>query len=189
MTENLTVDDLLAKCREGSREAFAEIYRRNQRRVYSIALNFFGGDGDQACDIVQQVFVKLYGRLDQFHGNSEFTTWLYRITVNACIDEQRKRSRWFGLDEAFGLGEPRVKRTQQEKLERKELSAEVQRVVAKLKPKLRLPILLKYVEGLSYEEISKVLEISIGTVASRLNRGHKILASKLQYLKDEGRMI
>jgi RNA polymerase sigma-70 factor (ECF subfamily) len=189
MTDNLAEDDLLAECRAGSHEAYAEIYRRHQRRVYSIALNFFGGESDPANEIVQHVFIRLYGSLSQFHGDAEFTTWLYRITVNACIDEQRKRSRWFGLDEAFGFGEPRVKRNQQEKLERKEVSAEVQRVVSKLKPKLRLPILLKYVEGLSYEEISRVLEISTGTVASRLNRAHKILASKLQYLNDEGRII
>jgi len=88
------------------------------------------------------------------------------------------------LAELIGMREPRVKKTQEEKIERRELSDEVQSAVADLKPKLRLPILLKYVEGLSYDEIANVLEISSGTVASRLNRGHKALAKKLGHLRE-----
>jgi len=72
-----------------------------------------------------------------------------------------------------------------DKLHAREISAEVQTVVASLKPKYRLPILLKYVEGMSYQEIAGVLQCSIGTVSSRLNRGHKLLASKLEHLKNE----
>lgn len=78
-----------------------------------------------------------------------------------------------------------MKKSQEEKFERREMSDEVQKAVAELKPKFRLPLLLKYVEGLSYEEIANVLEISPGTVASRLNRGHKALAKKLEHLRSE----
>jgi RNA polymerase sigma-70 factor (ECF subfamily) len=124
--------------------------------------------------------------LDQFRGEAEFTTWLYRITVNTCVDEQRKQKRFLPLAELFGMKEPRTKRTQEEKAERREIADEVQKAIASLKPKLRLPILLKYVEGLSYEEIATVLECSSGTVASRLNRGHKALAQKLDYLRVKG---
>jgi RNA polymerase sigma-70 factor (ECF subfamily) len=111
------------------------------------------------------------------------TTWIYRLTVNACIDEQRRTRRFFSIENFFG--ESRARKTPDEKFERRELADEVQKAVGELKPKFRLPILLKYSEGLSYEEIARVLDCSIGTVGSRLNRGHKMLAQKLKHLKGE----
>jgi RNA polymerase sigma-70 factor, ECF subfamily len=183
MTENRTKDNLLTACRDGDRKAFESLYVENQKRVFSVALNFFGGNEELAKDVTQQVFLKIFYKLDEFRGQSEFTTWLYRITVNACLDEARKTRRFISITDFLGVFG--VKRTQDEKVYRKEISDEVQAAVAKLKPKFRLPILLKYVEGLSYEEIAKVLDCSMGTVASRLNRGHKMLASKLGHLKGE----
>lgn len=185
MTEKRVDEDLLAACLSGDSEALQTLFEKHQRRVYSIALNFFGGDEQTAKDATQQVFLKLFVKLEQFRSEAEFTTWLYRVVVNTCIDEQRKHKRFFPLADLLGLREPRVKKTQEEKYERREMSDEVQRAVADLKLKLRLPILLKYVEGLSYEEIANVLEISPGTVASRLNRGHKALAQKLGHLRSE----
>jgi RNA polymerase sigma-70 factor (ECF subfamily) len=184
MTENRTEQELLAACGNGDRKAFESLYVQHQKRVFSVALNFFGGDEERAKDITQQVFLKIYGRLQAFRGESEFTTWLYRITVNACLDEARKTRPMLSLTDFLGVFG--VKRSQQdEKVYRREICDEVQKAVAKLKPKFRLPILLKYVEGLSYEEIAKILDCSTGTVASRLNRGHKMLAGKLGHLKDE----
>lgn len=183
MTEKKPQQDLLAECRSGSREAFEALFRANQRRVFSVALNFFGGNRELAEDITQQVFLKIFDKIGDFRGEAELTTWLYRITVNACVDEQRKTRRFFSLESFFG--EFRAKKTPEEKFERREISAEVQRALATLKPKFRLPILLKYSEGLSYEEIARVLECSIGTISSRLNRGHKMLAQKLKHLKGE----
>lgn len=183
MSEKFDETDLLAECGNGSREAFESLYNLHQRRVFSVALNYFGGDIDKASDITQQVFLKLFSKNSDFRGDSEFTTWLYRVTVNACIDEQRKNRRFFGLADFFGLVDTKMKH--EDRLQQKEISDEVQKIVATLKPKFRLPILLKYVEGLSYDEIAKVLDCSIGTVSSRLNRGHKLLASKLGHLKNE----
>lgn len=183
MTENRTEDNLLTACRGGDRKAFESLYVENQKRVFSVALNFFGGDEERAKDVTQQVFLKIFYKLDEFRGQAEFTTWLYRITVNACLDEARKTRRVLSLNDFLGVFG--VKRTQDEKVYQKEVSAAVQAALAKLKPKFRLPILLKYVEGLSYEEIAKVLDCSMGTVASRLNRGHKMLASKLGHLKND----
>ncbi|HEX8369360.1 MAG TPA: sigma-70 family RNA polymerase sigma factor [Pyrinomonadaceae bacterium] len=183
MTENRTEQELLAACRSGDRGAFESLYVQHQKRVFSVALNFFGGDEELAKDITQQVFLKIFGRVNEFREQSEFTTWLYRITVNACLDEARKARPLLSLTDflgAFG-----VKRTQDEKVYRREICDEVQKAVAELKPKFRLPILLKYVEGLSYEEIAKILDCSSGTVASRLNRGHRMLAGKLGHLKGE----
>lgn len=183
MTENTTEQDLLAECRNGSRRAFEQLYRANQKRVFSVALNFFGGRRELAEDVTQQVFLKIFAKLGEFRREAEFTTWLYRITVNACLDEQRRQRRFFSLENFFG--ELRAKKTPELRLERRELCDEVQRAIAALKPKFRLPILLKYSEGLSYEEIARVLDCSIGTVSSRLNRGHKMLAQKLAHLRKE----
>ena len=183
MTEKMTEQDLLAECKNGSRKAFQLLYQANQRRVFSVSLNFFGGNREMAEDVTQQVFLKIFNKIADFRADSEFTTWIYRMTVNACIDEQRKTRRFFSIENFFG--ELRVKKTQDERFERKEVSDEVQKAIGELKPKFRLPILLKYSEDLSYEEIAKVLDCSIGTVSSRLNRGHKMLAQKLGHLKGE----
>lgn len=185
MTENMTERDLLAECRNGNREAMQTLFVRNQKRIFSVALNFFGGNDELAKDITQQVFLKLLTKLENFRAEAEFTTWLYRITVNLCVDETRKTRRFLSFSDFFGFGEPRTRRTPDDKLLKKEVSDEVRRVIAELKPKYRLPILLKYSEGLSYEEIARVLDCSIGTVSSRLNRGHKMLAGKLGHLKSE----
>lgn len=181
MTEKLTEQDLLAECRNGSRKAFELLYQANQRRVFSVAFNFFGGNHEMAEDVTQQVFLKIFNKIANFRGDAEFTTWIYRMTINACIDEQRKTRRFFSIESFFG--EFRVKKTQDEKFEQREVSGEVQKAIGELKPKFRLPVLLKYSEGLSYEEIAKVLDCSIGTISSRLNRGHKMLAQKLKHLK------
>ncbi len=183
MTEKRFEQDLLAGCRNGDREAFESLYANNQKRVYSVALNFFGGNEEIAKDVTQQVFLKIFYKIGEFRGEAEFTTWLYRITVNACLDEQRKTRKFLSLDDVFGVFSKR--RAQDEKVYNQELSGEIQKAMATLKTKFRLPILLKYVEGLSYEEIAKVLDCSMGTVASRLNRAHKMLANKLGHLKNE----
>ncbi len=184
VTDNRSETDLLSQCRSGNGEAMHRLYVENQRRVYSIALNFFGGDQDRASDVTQQVFLKLLKKMD-FRGESEFTTWLYRLTVNQCIDEARKSKRFLNFEDWFTIAEPVTRMSLNEKLQAREISAEVQAVVASLKPKYRVPILLKYVEGMSYQEIARVLQCSVGTISSRLNRGHKLLAGKLEHLRNE----
>lgn len=185
MTQNLTERDLLAECRNGSREAMQALFVENQRRVFSVALNFFGGNDELAKDITQQVFLKLLTKLGAYRGDSEFTTWLYRITVNTCVDETRKLRRFLNFGDFLGANEPSVQHGQDARIHSGEISGEVQQAIAELKPKFRVPILLKYTEGLSYAEIAEVMECSIGTVSSRLNRGHKMLAGKLEHLRNE----
>ena len=176
--------DLIAECQRGDRRAMHALFVAHNRRVYSIALNFFAGNADKASDVTQQVFLKLFTKMN-FRGDAEFTTWLYRLTVNACIDESRKYNRLFGLADWFTSGGTEGAYSLDEKMRSREIAAEVQLVLGSLKPKFRIPLVLKYVEGLSYQEIAEVLECSIGTVSSRLNRGHKMLSAKLQHLKGE----
>ena len=174
----------IAACQQGDREALRVLFEAYKDRVYSIALYSLSGDEMAAGDATQQVFLKLMTRIGQFRGDAEFATWLYRLVVNTCHDEHRKQRRFVALADSFlqtsaGGESPRASYA------RKELAGRVQNAVAELKPKLRWPILLKYVEGLSYEEIAQVLNCSKGTVASRLNRAHKALGRRLSHLKNE----
>ena len=143
-------------------------------------------DGDVAAakDLTQEVFIKLITRLEQFRGDAEFTTWLYRVVANACLDERRKRSRWFCLEDSVEVGHMVVRRSLETLQLQKEMADGVRSAVAQLKPKLRIAILLKYFDDLSYQEIASVLDCSVGTVASRLNRGHRVLARKLAHLRN-----
>jgi RNA polymerase sigma-70 factor (ECF subfamily) len=138
-----------------------------------------------ARDVTQQVFLKLFTSINQFHEDSQFTTWLYRIVANACTDEHRKRRRFVPFSPEIEVRTMVGKGSPEQAYHRREVAASVRGAIAELTPKLRLPILLKYVEGLSYDEIAESLGLSIGTVSSRLNRGHKMLARKLGHLRSD----
>lgn len=183
MGERKTHEAVIEACRGGDRDAFRLLFENYKDKVFSVALYFFGGDESAAGDITQQVFLKLFSSIGQFQGDAEFTTWLYRLTTNACVDEARKRRRWLPFGDWTEMKEPRVKRTQEHEQASREVADSVKRAVATLRPKLRVVLLLKYFEELSYEEIAAVVGCSKGTVASRLNRGHKILAGKLGHLR------
>ncbi|HYJ46056.1 MAG TPA: sigma-70 family RNA polymerase sigma factor [Pyrinomonadaceae bacterium] len=170
-------------CQRGDRDAFRLLFETYQEKVYSISLYYFKGDEPLARDVTQQVFLKLMTRIAQFRGGAEFTTWLYRLVVNACLDEQRKRRRFIPFGDRSEMGGMSEKRSQETNYARVEMADSVKEAICELKPTLRLPILLKYVEGMSYEEMAEVLNCSKGTIASRLNRGHKVLARRLAHLR------
>jgi RNA polymerase sigma-70 factor (ECF subfamily) len=170
---------LVEACRRGDREAFRALYEVYKNDVYSIALNFTANE-EAARDVAQDVFVKLFSAIARFRGESSFRTWLFRLVANACRDERRRSRRLVPLPEVETTEEPR---SPDSNARERELSLQVRSAVAALAPKLRLPILLRYVEGLSYAEIAEALRCSPGTVASRLNRGHRILAERLHALR------
>jgi RNA polymerase sigma-70 factor (ECF subfamily) len=176
------METLIEACKAGDRQAFHTLFETYKDRVYSIAFHFSGEDS-LAKDITQQVFLKLFTCISQFRQDSEFTTWLYRIVANACVDEQRKQKRFVPFTQGIEVKNLIARGSQEESFAKRETSDSVRTAIATLSPKLRLPILLKYVEGLSYEEIAETLGCSIGTVSSRLNRGHKALARKLEHLR------
>jgi len=176
------METIIEACKAGDRQAFHTLFESYKDRVYSIAFHFSGEDS-LAKDITQQVFLKLFTSISQFRYDSEFTTWLYRIVANACVDEQRKNRRFVPFTQGIEVKNLMVRGSQEESFAKRQVSDSVQTAISGLSPKLRLPILLKYIEGLSYEEIAETLGCSIGTVSSRLNRGHKALARKLEHLR------
>jgi RNA polymerase sigma-70 factor (ECF subfamily) len=185
MPEPIIEGPVIKACQQGDREAFRLLFEAYKDRVFSVAVYSFGGDQTAASDITQQIFLKLMTSISQFRGESQFTTWLHRLVVNTCIDEQRRQRRFQGFGEALLMNSNRDRRPPERRFERRELADSVKGAISELKPKFRMPILLKYVEGLSYEEIAGVLGCTKGTVASRLNRGHKELARRLAHLRDQ----
>ena len=196
MSEQASERRLIEACRQGDREAFRDLFDAHKDRVWTVALRFTG-DESSARDVTQQVFLKLFTSIAGFRHESNFKTWLYRLVANECMDEFRKRRRLVPFDflrPAFsderdeGCGEVEMKDwrqepLQEERLARLEISEAVLAALMQLKPKLRMAIVLKYFEDLSYEQMAEALGCSMGTVASRLNRGHKALAQKLAHLR------
>jgi RNA polymerase sigma-70 factor (ECF subfamily) len=184
--EQQPIDEcVIAACQQGDREAFRLLFEAYKDRVFSIAVYSFVGDQAAASDVTQQVFLKLMTAITQFRGDAQFATWLYRLVVNACTDEQRRRRRFLPFGESSPESRMEDRRPQEKHYARLEIADAVKAAISELKPKFRLPILLKYIEGLSYEEIAEVLGCSKGTVASRLNRGHKALAKRLAHLRGQ----
>ena len=184
MAEQLINGQVIEACQQGDREAFRCLFEAYKDKVYSIAVYSSGGDRTAAEDVTQQVFLKLFTAIRQFRGDSEFTTWLYRLVVNACLDERRRRRRLLPWEPTVPMNNPSDRKPQERQYARLEISEAVRKAIGELKPKFRLPILLKYIEGLSYEEIAEVMGCSKGTVASRLNRGHSQLAKRLAHLNN-----
>ena len=187
MAEQLINGQVIEACQQGDRDAFQSLFEAYKDKVFSIAVYSSGGDRTLAEDVTQQIFLKLFTAIRQFRGESEFTTWLYRLVVNACLDERRKRRRWLPWDTTptkVAMNNIADKKPQERQYARLEVAEAVRVAIEELKPKFRLPILLKYIEGLSYEEIAEVMGCSKGTVASRLNRGHSQLAKRLSHLNN-----
>lgn len=166
-------------CRRGDREAFRVLYEAHKDRVYSMALYFFHGDAETAADLTQQVFLKLIDRIGQFQGHADFTTWLYRFVSNACVDRTRSGWRHLASTDPDVLDRHTAASSHEDDFARAEQAVIVQAAVAELTPKIRTAILLRYFDGLSYAQMASALNCSIGTVASRLNRGHQVLARRL----------
>lgn len=178
---------LVEKARAGDRKAFGQLVELYQRRVYAIAFGILRSRED-AWDAAQEAFVKAYKNLDRFEGTSAFYTWLYRITYNLSIDHLRakKRRDTVDLDENRKL-ESALKKAghtvadhPDDVADRKELHRVLQDAMSKLSDKHRAIIVLREVEGLSYEEMADVLGISKGTVMSRLFHARKNLQALLR---------
>ena len=174
--------ELVAACQRGEREAFRALFELHKDRVFSIALRF-SGDRAVAMDIAQDTFLKLFSSIRDFRGEAGFETWLYRLVVNSCLDHKRRSWRLIPIADELMSVLTGPSDSLREVL-REELRGRVRAAVERLSPDLRMVIVLRYTEGLSYDEIAAILGCSGGTVASRLNRAHKALERRLSHLVD-----
>jgi RNA polymerase sigma-70 factor (ECF subfamily) len=193
-TQKVRSDDLRlverAQNRDG--EAFQTLVLRYQDRVYNTAFRLTG-DRTLAEDLTQEVFFKAYKALKKFKGKSSFSTWLYRITVNACTSEWRKagaqkRGKEIPFPTAGEDGEGRQWEPASEggnpgeQAERSERNLLVQKAIEELEGDYRTVVVLRDIEGFSYEEIADIIERPVGTVRSRLHRARMELKEKLKNL-------
>lgn len=165
------------------RVAMGVLYERFRERIFNVALRVVG-DWDQANDVLQDVFVLLFRKIHRFRAKAVFASWIYRVTVNLSLDHLRRRRRSpapigsaAALEEASGeVGELTAP---ERAAALRDLETHVQRGLNALSERLRVVVVLRYLEGLAYAEIAEVLECSIGTVKSRLNRAHTALRREL----------
>ena len=178
---------LVARARTGDTEAFSELVRHYERRVYRLAKNITRHDED-AEDVLQEAFLKAFEHLDRFQGNSAFYTWLVRIAVNEALMKLRKRKadRTVPLDEPIDLGEDVMQReiavwedNPEQRYSREEMQKILDDAVDTLKPDFRTVFVLRDIEELSTEETAETLGISISAVKSRLLRARLALREKL----------
>jgi RNA polymerase sigma-70 factor (ECF subfamily) len=180
------VRDLSSEDPERRRAALGALFARHQQGVFNVAWRVLG-DWAAAQDVTQEVFLHLADRIASFRGEASLSSWLYRIVVNRAIDARRHETRrpaWRSgsTPPEAGAARPASVDGPPEVAEPPEDDARAKRVraaLARLSPKLRAIAVLRYVEGLSYESLAEVLNCSMGTVKSRLNRAHAALAREL----------
>lgn len=184
MAPVVTERELVGACQRGERDAFRALFEAYKDKVYSIAYRF-AGDEAAAMDIAQDTFLKLFSSIRDFRGESSFQTWIYRSVVNSCLDHRRRGWRLLPLADTFAGMLPASGGSSLDALLRSEMSERVKAAVDRLAPDLRIVVVLRYTEGLSYDEIAEALGCAVGTIASRLNRAHKRLERSLSHLVKE----
>jgi RNA polymerase sigma-70 factor (ECF subfamily) len=168
--------DLIAAAQAGDQRALDQLLRAHYPQVYAICRRMTGNDHD-ALDAAQDALIALTRGIGRYDGRASFSTWSYRVTTNACLDELRRRKRRPTPDDELALdgrpgGPPALDQSVSDRLT-------IDEALATLPPEFRAPVVLRDVLGLDYAEIADVLEIPPGTVRSRIARGRRALAGEI----------
>lgn len=172
-------EQCVAQARRGDASAFEELVRAYEAPVYRLALRMCGGRAEDAQEVAQEAFLAAWRGLPRFRGQCRFSSWLYKLTANAAVDRLRREKRRPAAVPLEDAGEPADPHTPQEELERRELQRAVQQALDRLTPEHREVLLLRQMQGLSYQEIGAALGLEEGTVKSRLSRAKRQLRTIL----------
>jgi RNA polymerase sigma-70 factor (ECF subfamily) len=173
-------EGLVAQLRAGEPRAFEELVRVYQHRVFGVAARMLG-NGAEAEEVAQEVFLRVHRSIGEFRGEAKLSTWLYAITSRLCLTRLGAGERRFWCE-----GEETLVRLRNggmdpvAALERSEVEAALHRAIAELPEERRIVVILRDLEGLSYEEIAGALDLPVGTVRSRIHRGRLDLKEKLE---------
>jgi RNA polymerase sigma-70 factor (ECF subfamily) len=173
--------ELVARCQQGDTAAFARLVAATQGDTYNLAYSVLH-NADEAQDMTQEVYLRAWRALPSFRGESKLQSWLYRITVNACLNRRRQlRKELLLVDRDGGLAElPAKGPSVAERVALRERNQRVWTAVGQLADKYRLVVTLFYQQELSYQEIAALLSLPLGTVKAHLNRARKALANSLR---------
>jgi RNA polymerase sigma-70 factor (ECF subfamily) len=178
--------EMISRCQQGDQEALKEIFDNYHKKVYRIAYGVVR-QREEALDVVQEVFIKLFRSIKNFKGRSHFYTYLYRMVMNTAIDHKRKAGKQFmsSLNEEGSFEPPdEAEKGPERILLQKELEERVNLAMDKLPAEQKAALIFRDVEGLSYQEMAEAMGCSIGTVMSRLHYGRKRMQESLKdYVK------
>lgn len=174
---------------KGDQDAFAEIIEIYKNSIFQLCFRMLG-NRHEAEDMAQEAFIRAYVNINSFNQDLKFSTWLFRIATNLCIDRIRKKKPDYYLDAEVSGTEGLTMYSQlasesplpEKELESLELQETVQKEIMKLPEKYRSVIVLKYIEELSLNEISEILDMPLGTVKTRIHRGREALRQQLRYV-------
>jgi RNA polymerase sigma-70 factor (ECF subfamily) len=184
----LTDEDVMERCALGSEAAFRVLVQRYRVRIMNLVCRFIN-DRDRAEEISQEVFLRVYRNRERYRKSGKFSTWIFTIAVNLTKNEIRSRVRHkgtFSLDATDeesggqGLSFPDLKPLPDEDLGAREIQQKVAEALGKIPARYREAVVLRDVEGLSYEEVGQILRIPGGTVRSRINRARLMLRERLR---------
>ncbi len=169
-------EELVKRINAGEMELFEEIIARYETKVFGV-IYYMMRNKNEVEDIAQEVFIKVFKNLRKFKGDSSLYTWIYKITVNLCLDELKKRKKVVYLDEKVEVNDSELEiqlssneKDQAKLYEEKELKECMQKCIRELPEKQRIMLILRDIQGLPYEEISRITGIKLGTVKSQINR-------------------
>jgi RNA polymerase sigma-70 factor (ECF subfamily) len=171
--------DLVRLCQNGDIAAFEQLFHKYQERVYSTAYRMMNNQED-AQDLTQEIFLRAYQRISKFDFRAAFSTWLYRLAVNLCIDELRKQKRSVNAMPLERVASQADASTPEDHAISSDRERHVWEAINSLKEKDRAVVILRDIEGLSYKEIAEVLKCSLGRVKSRIHEARQKLKAILE---------
>lgn len=172
----------------GQSAAFEELVRRYERQIYSLALRMMNNQED-ANDVAQDIFIKIYHGLSKFDESRKFFSWMYKLALNVCYTQLKKRPpESYTLDNVIDFAPliPDKDTYPEDYFESKELRELVQQAISELPESFRVPVLLRYMEELSYQQIADVMDLPVSTIETRLYRGKALLQKRLSIILERG---
>ena len=182
MLKKLEDYDLIKECLSGNNDAFAELLSRYKNLVYSVVLRMVN-DSEEASDLAQEIFIKIYKNLDKYHPEFKFSTWVIRISTNHVIDYRRKKKQdVINIDDM--VYEPSTNETPENEYLKSEGQKHLANAIKELPDMYKIPIVLYHQQDLSYQEIADVLNEPLSKIKNRIFRGRKMLKEILSGKKE-----